>query len=232
MEQHSFLQKVSQTLWISESWVRGFLLFSRVCGVVVKQASRRHHGTALLLLWFPYLQDVVQPGLPYLVCSSRVPAYCWCWQQHKSALSCLFAVLFTFKSVATTKHCCPSFNSFQRFIALSTSLKCTHFSFFSICHFEGAWILKPCITVILGSNPLVTPDTVPARLNTVISKWDYRALSDPRMPCHGVISTCISFVLSQREEIASNTTVILISWWLSWKHLRGPNLVCDIQTEI
>lgn len=30
---------------------------------VAKQAFHRHHGTALLLLWFPGLQDVAQPYL-------------------------------------------------------------------------------------------------------------------------------------------------------------------------
>lgn len=105
---------------------------------VAKQASCSRHGTALLLLWFPYLQDVVQPWPAIFSLLLRVPAYCWCWQRHKSALSCLFAVLSTLKSAPATKHYCKnlliySFSSLQHFTGLTQHvLKAKFFFFFSL----------------------------------------------------------------------------------------------------
>lgn len=64
-----FLYKVSKThcLWKQRDVLEASFLR---LWAVVKQTCY-HHGTALLLLWFPYLQDVVQPGLPYLARSSE-----------------------------------------------------------------------------------------------------------------------------------------------------------------
>ena len=142
------------------SWVRGLR---------PKQTSCHHHGIALLLLWFLYLQDVVQPGLPYLACSSECQSDD---ADGNTRVHSAVSLLISLHSIYLHRRHCKHFLIHRVCI-------CGHSHFISIDKYKKSSKQKCMVcylyltwTLLSVRNPLITPDTVAVRLNTVMSQWD------------------------------------------------------------
>lgn len=94
----------------------------------------------------------------------------------------------------------------------------------SILFFSCAFLEKKKIPIFLRSNPGVTPDTMAARWNTLMSKWDYHGSFRPE---DFVSQTHLKFFfLSSLTELADNikhrsNPDILVG---DWESVRDTNL--------